>query len=185
MLGLSTHIKNFCLLREDITFSKEISTGAMRKTEEDKFLMLYLNIIREYFDLEFSVLEKKMKIKFELNRIIDDLILIFFFLGNDFLPRCYCFDIREGNIEELIQKYKDHIVKADNYLNNFGIIDFKEMENLLKLMKDFEMKFIADRKNESDKELKKVQESQKKKEESKEEEKNEPQNEPTEIKEGK
>lgn len=158
MLGLSTHIRNFCLLREDITFGKEVSTGAMRKKEEDKFLMLYLTIIREYFDLEFSEIKDKMKIKFELNRIIDDLILIFFFLGNDFLPRCYCFDIREGNIEELIQKYKEHIVKAESYINDFGIINFKEMENLLKLMKDFEMKFIADRKNESDKELMKYKE---------------------------
>lgn len=31
MLGLSTHIKNFCLLREDMVFSKEVSVGAKRE----------------------------------------------------------------------------------------------------------------------------------------------------------
>jgi 5'-3' exoribonuclease 1 len=131
--------------------------GAKREKQQDRYLLLYLNILREYFDLEFSVIKDKMKIKYELNRIVDDLILLFFFLGNDFLPRCYCFDIREGNIEALIDKYKEHIVKADNYLNNYGIINFHEMENLLRLMQEFEMKFIADRKNESDKAVKQME----------------------------
>jgi 5'-3' exoribonuclease 1 len=83
-------------------YTKQVSHAAKRESTPTSFKMLFLNVLREYFDLEFSPLKEKMKIEYRIERIIDDLILIFFFLGNDFLPRCYCFDIRQGNIEHLI-----------------------------------------------------------------------------------
>lgn len=45
-------------------------------------------------------------LEYDIDRIIDDFILLLFFIGNDFLPKCYCFDIRKGQIEELIEGYK-------------------------------------------------------------------------------
>jgi 5'-3' exoribonuclease 1 len=59
--------------------------------------MIYLNIVREYLNLEYSEIEKEMKnLKYSIENIIDDFLLICFFIGNDFIPRLYCFNIREG-----------------------------------------------------------------------------------------
>ncbi len=50
-------------------------------------------------------------------------VFLCFFIGNDFLPRCYCYDIREGHIEILIEMIGDFnnlqirfICSADNHL---------------------------------------------------------------------
>lgn len=52
-------------------------------------------MLREYMDLEFSNIEMKY-LKYDIDSIIDDFILLCFFIGNDFLPRCHCFDIKQG-----------------------------------------------------------------------------------------
>lgn len=43
-------------------------------------------------DLEYRDLNYKKP--YDINRIIDDFLLICVFVGNDFLPRVFCFDIR-------------------------------------------------------------------------------------------
>ena len=62
--------------------------------------------MREYLDLEYSFLKDKMKTQYDINRIIDDFVLIFYFVGNDFLPRIFCFNIREGSVELLLKIFK-------------------------------------------------------------------------------
>lgn len=90
-------------------------------------------------ELEFRELQEHMRVlPFELNRIIDDFILICFFIGNDFLPRCYCFDIREGNLEEILDSYKEHLKTAPKFINNDGIIDFEALQLLMKRFSEFE-----------------------------------------------
>ena len=59
--------------------------------------------MREYLDLEYFFLKDKMKTRYDINRIIDDFVLIFYFVGNDFLPRNFCFNIREGSVELLLK----------------------------------------------------------------------------------
>jgi 5'-3' exonuclease len=48
-------------------------------------------MVREYMSLEYSAIP--MRIPFDINRVIDDFIMVCFFIGNDFLPRVFCFDI--------------------------------------------------------------------------------------------
>jgi 5'-3' exoribonuclease 1 len=57
-------------------------------------------------ELEFSPLKLQMKnLKFDINSIIDDFVFLFYFIGNDFLPRMYCFDIRNENLEKLLKVF--------------------------------------------------------------------------------
>lgn len=65
--------------------------------------MIYLNMVREYLDLEYKMHWKKVKnLSYDIERVIDDFLLICCFIGNDFLPRLFCFNIREGQFEILL-----------------------------------------------------------------------------------
>ncbi len=68
-----------------------------------------------------------VNLKYDLNRVIDDLILLFFFIGNDFLPRVYCFDIKTGNLEKLIEMFKKYLKNATSYINDGGKINFNAL----------------------------------------------------------
>lgn len=89
-----------------------------------------------------------MKIAYDINRILDDFIMICFFVGNDFLPRIYCFDIRTGTLEELIKLFKKHLTDCENYLHDRGSINWKEFLRLILKMRDFEKLALENRKEE-------------------------------------
>jgi 5'-3' exoribonuclease 1 len=63
--------------------------------------------VKEYFDLEYR--EIPMKVQYNVERVIDDFLLLFFLVGNDFLPRVYCFDIKQGTVELLIDTFKEFL----------------------------------------------------------------------------
>lgn len=62
--------------------------------------------MREYLHLEYSEVAPRMKMKFDLERIIDDWVFFCFFIGNDFLPSLSALDISEGSLDYLIDFYK-------------------------------------------------------------------------------
>lgn len=55
--------------------------------------------------LEYVPLQPKMKMRFDLERIIDDFVFFCFFIGNDFLPTLSALDIGEGSLDNLIEFY--------------------------------------------------------------------------------
>ena len=50
-----------------------------------------------------------MKMKLDIERIIDDFVFFCFFIGNDFLPSLSALDIAEGSLDSLILLYKSHL----------------------------------------------------------------------------
>lgn len=97
-------------------------------------------------DLEYKMSWKKVKyLTYDIERIIDDFLLICCFIGNDFLPRLYCFNIREGQFEILIQIYKDYLENATEYLNNNGMINWVGLDLLIKKVSEIELEFIGDK----------------------------------------
>jgi 5'-3' exoribonuclease 1 len=75
--------------------------------------MIFLTILREYFDLEYQELKDKLEnLEYSITKIIKDFVFLFFFIGNDFLPRCMAFNIRERSIEKLIAALKTFLIKA-------------------------------------------------------------------------
>ena len=73
----------------------------------NNFQLLFLNLLREYIDLEFSELKEELKEDYSLERVIDDLVFFCFFIGNDFLPSLITLDIADASIDMLIDMYKE------------------------------------------------------------------------------
>lgn len=63
--------------------------------------------MREYLDLEFREIEPDLPFDYNLERIIDDFVLIAVFIGNDFLPHLPNVHIRGNGLERLIEIYKE------------------------------------------------------------------------------
>lgn len=134
MLGLLSHDPHFCLLREEVTFGRQ---GKKKNTEleHQNFHLMHLCIVREYLELEFQELKEPGvlddNVEFNMERIIDDFILMAFFVGNDFLPNLPHLHINEGALALMFGVYKQVLPKAGGYINEGGVINLQRLELLL------------------------------------------------------
>ncbi|EFA77071.1 5'-3' exoribonuclease [Heterostelium album PN500] len=130
MLALATHEPNFEILREFVqtkgrkqqSTPKEMQGGDDGEEEKKDFLtkdyqLLSLNLFRDYLDSE---LKCSPAFGFDIERVIDDFILICFFVGNDFLPHLPSLQINEGAIDRIMKIYKDLLPTFDDYLTEDG-----------------------------------------------------------------
>ncbi|WVR07588.1 hypothetical protein IAU60_004630 [Kwoniella sp. DSM 27419] len=129
MLGLLSHDPHFCLLREEVTFGRKSrkNTGLANTN----FYLLHLSLLREYLDLEFSSISNQISFGYDLERIIDDFILMAIFVGNDFLPHLPDLHINEGALERIWSIYKEIMPAAGGYLNEHGTISLPRLQMLL------------------------------------------------------
>lgn len=67
--------------------------------------------MREYLDLEFSSVAHTLPFEYDLERIIDDFILMSIFVGNDFLPNLPGLHINEGALELIWKIYKENLAE--------------------------------------------------------------------------
>ncbi|KAH7152261.1 XRN 5'-3' exonuclease N-terminus-domain-containing protein [Dactylonectria estremocensis] len=132
MLGLLSHDPHFCLLREEVTFGRASKTKS-KELEHQNFYLLHLCIVREYLEMEFQELKEDgvLSFPFDLERVIDDFILMAFFVGNDFLPNLHGLHINEGALANMFRIYKTIIPKGDGYINENGVINMVRLQALL------------------------------------------------------
>ena len=101
MLALVSHDPHFSLLREVVDFNsfrKENSTKELKKQiYHDAWQLLHISTLREYLDLEFSKV-KLEGFKYDLERVIDDIILLCIFVGNDFLLHLPSLTLRKAQL---------------------------------------------------------------------------------------
>lgn len=139
MLGLLSHDPHFCLLREEVTFGRASKTKS-KELEHQNFFLMHLSVVREYLENEFQELKLPgvLRFPFDLERIIDDFILLAFFVGNDFLPNLPGLHINEGALALQFKTYKQVLPKADGYLNEHGVINLGRLKLLLDELAQFE-----------------------------------------------
>lgn len=101
------------------------------KLEQD-FIFVSLNVLRECLQRELTV--PGLEFKQDLERSVDDWVLICSLVKNDFLPQIPSLEIREGAIDRLTSLYKEFVVKkSKGYLIDGGV----DLRRLLLLMGEF------------------------------------------------
>lgn len=143
MLGLLSHDPHFCLLREEVTFGRQ-NQKKSKELEHQNFYLMHLCIVREYLELEFQELKDpgSLGLAFDMERVIDDFILMAFFVGNDFLPNLPNLHINEGALALMFKVYKSVIPKAGGYINEGGVINLKRLALLLDELSHVEYRFF-------------------------------------------
>ncbi|KAK2591354.1 exonuclease II Exo2 [Conoideocrella luteorostrata] len=140
MLGLLSHDPHFCLLREEVTFGRAAKNKS-KELEHQNFYLLHLCIVREYLEMEFQELHKDgtLTFSFDLERVIDDFILMAFFVGNDFLPNLPGLHINEGALANMFRIYKTVLPNCDGYINENGVINMSRLDKLLTELSKLEL----------------------------------------------
>ncbi|KAG9109509.1 hypothetical protein FRC07_008294, partial [Ceratobasidium sp. 392] len=92
-----------------------------------------------YLDHEFSSLASTLPFPYDLERIIDDFVLIAVFIGNDFLPHLPDLHIHENALERLFDIYKGVLPKAGGYLNEGGEINRGRLQLVLDELATYEV----------------------------------------------
>jgi len=142
MLGLLSHDPHFCLLREEVTFGR--NQRRSKELEHQNFYLMHLSVVREYLEHEFQELKQPgvLSFPFDMERVIDDFILLAFFVGNDFLPNLPNLHINEGALSLMFGIYKKILPKANGYINEHGSINLAHLELLLQQLEELELRFF-------------------------------------------
>eukprot|EP00762_Andalucia_godoyi_P001681 ANDGO_07122.mRNA.1 5'-3' exoribonuclease 1 len=151
MLSLASHEPHFVLLREEIQFGNKPQKSLRGQTEEElrheirdetRFHLLYINLLREYLEFEFRTVE--LPFGFDLDRVIDDFILMCFFMGNDFLPSLPTFNIGEGSLNDLFDIYRQVLPELGGYITLGANVDFARLSVFLQNCVDNETQSLKD-----------------------------------------
>lgn len=136
MLALLSHDPHFCLLREEVKFTSHKSSS--KGLENQRFYLLHISLVRDYLDWEFASLRTVPTLDYDLERIIDDFILLCIFVGNDFLPHLPNLHINEGALGLLFDIYKKVLPHAGGYLNESGTLHTERLQLILNELIEFE-----------------------------------------------
>ena len=150
MLALVTHEPHFCLLREVVKFGGgekgQPSREILSNPTDDGFILLHIGLLREYLDLEFR--EKNLPFGYELERVIDDFILLCMLVGNDFLPALPTLNIAEGALNTLFKVYHDTLPMLGGYITGDeggGTFNPERLEKIMSIMATFERQVLEER----------------------------------------
>ncbi|XP_062494995.1 5'-3' exoribonuclease 1 isoform X8 [Pezoporus occidentalis] len=143
MLGLTSHEAHFALLREEVRFGGKKSQRACAP-EETTFHLLHLSLMREYIDYEFSPVKDKISFEYDIERIIDDWILMGFLVGNDFIPHLPHLHINHDALPLLYRTYMTILPELGGYINENGHLNLKRFEKYLTRLSDFDREHFSE-----------------------------------------
>uniref|UniRef100_T1JKJ5 Uncharacterized protein n=1 Tax=Strigamia maritima TaxID=126957 RepID=T1JKJ5_STRMM len=140
MLGLCTHEPHFSLLREEVKFGGKTNQKRMVSAQETTFHLLHLSLMREYLDFEFASLKGKLSFDYNLEKIIDDWVLMEFLVGNDFIPHLPQMHIAHDALPALYSAYIAVLPTLDGYINEGGYLNLARFETYLKRVAQYDYK---------------------------------------------
>uniref|UniRef100_A0A8C0GQM8 5'-3' exoribonuclease 1 n=1 Tax=Chelonoidis abingdonii TaxID=106734 RepID=A0A8C0GQM8_CHEAB len=143
MLGLTSHESHFSLLREEVRFGGKKSQRACAP-EETTFHLLHLSLMREYIDYEFSPVKDKISFQYDIERIIDDWILMGFLVGNDFIPHLPHLHINHDALPLLYKTYMAILPELGGYINESGHLNLQRFERYLTKLSDFDREHFSE-----------------------------------------
>uniref|UniRef100_UPI00398EEF20 5'-3' exoribonuclease 1 isoform X2 n=1 Tax=Pristiophorus japonicus TaxID=55135 RepID=UPI00398EEF20 len=144
MLGLTSHEPNFSLLREEVRFGGRKSQKRIAAVEETTFHLLHLSLMREYIDYEFSSVRDKICFEYDLERIIDDWILMGFLVGNDFIPHLPHLHINHDALPLLYKTYTEVLPTLGGYINEGGTLNLEHFEKYLAKLSEFDREHFSE-----------------------------------------
>ena len=138
-LALGLHLPKVALVRESRDFPDvQFSAAVRREQPAPRLEFLFINLLREYLELEFLQDAHRYTHPFDFERIIDDFILVSFFVGNDFLHQLYCMSTKRGNYDLLLQTFKATLPTLGGYLSDKGEVCWKNFLVLLHKLQSLE-----------------------------------------------
>uniref|UniRef100_A0A8C9ZFK0 5'-3' exoribonuclease 1 n=1 Tax=Sander lucioperca TaxID=283035 RepID=A0A8C9ZFK0_SANLU len=144
MLGLTSHEPNFSLLREEVRFGGKKNQKRISAPEETTFHLLHLSLMREYIDYEFSGLRNQIGSDYDLERIIDDWILMGFLVGNDFIPHLPNLHISHDALPLLYKTYISALPTMGGYLNENGHLNLRNFEKYIEKLAEFDREHFSE-----------------------------------------
>lgn len=150
MLSLITHEPHMVLLKDVVEQShssgKEVfSIPRNNPLKQQEYILVFISVLREYFEVEFGGLKSQLQFPFDLERVIDDFVFFCFFVGNDFLPTLNTIDINYGSLDEVIRLYKRMLPGLGGYITDNGRILWENAERVFEELGKSEIKTIARR----------------------------------------
>lgn len=106
-------------------------------------MLCYCRVLREYLKEETYLPEAEGT--YNLERIIDDFVLLCVLVGNDFLPHSPTLDINEGGMDLILETYRDLCVRQGVYLTQGELISHVQIEALLKALAEKEFDTLVQR----------------------------------------
>uniref|UniRef100_A0A1B6K3S3 5'-3' exoribonuclease n=1 Tax=Homalodisca liturata TaxID=320908 RepID=A0A1B6K3S3_9HEMI len=167
MLGLATHEPNFTIIREEfkpnkpktcdicgqeghemkdcIGLTNEVSDPGKPVTmgEEQQFIFVRLNVLREYLERELEM--PGLPFEYDFERAVDDWVFMCFFVGNDFLPHLPSLEIREGAIDRLVNLYKKTVTKTGGFITDSGNVTLDRVQLIMTDLGDVEDEIFKNR----------------------------------------
>lgn len=143
MLGLCTHERHFALLREEVKFGKK-STKKILVPEEITFYLLHLSLMREYLELEFLPLKGRLSFEYDLEKIIDDWVLMGFLVGNDFIPHLPDLHIADGALPILYNTYMNVLPDLNGYINENGILNLERFQQFMEALSKVDLEHFSE-----------------------------------------
>lgn len=137
-LSLATHEMYVSVIRERIVDivkmpNEEDVVMTPHLIGPDKFNFVSIWVLREYLnrDLRDEAFDKKMiSFEWDLERAIDDFILLSFSSGNDFLPHLVGFSFGSGSMPQIISVYREHLPLL-GYISECGFVDPSKLRSYM------------------------------------------------------
>lgn len=142
MLSLCTHEPHFAVLREEVKYGKNIQKCII--PEKTKFCLLHISLLREYMEHEFEALRDKLSFPFDVEKLIDDWILMGFLVGNDFIPHLPNLHIANGALPILYHAYMEVLPTLDGYINESGRLNLERFEKFMQRLAVIDVEHFAE-----------------------------------------